>query len=102
MSKTISHESAKDYCASSRRSSGRARLPIAPKAQARVRYSPDKPLPRALTPDQALNWLDYLEKQGESIKVISITGPGDPLATPGLTLETMNGCGESIPKSPCA
>jgi nitrogen fixation protein NifB len=90
MSKTISHESAKDFCASSRRSSGRVRLPIAPKAQARIRYSPDKPLPRALTPDQALNWLDYLEKQGESIKVVSITGPGDPLATPGLTLQTLD------------
>ena len=97
MSKTIGHESAKDFCASSRRSSGRVRLPIAPKAQARIRYSPDKSLPRALTPDQAINWLDYLEKQGESIKVISITGPGDPLATPWLTLQTLDLLREKYP-----
>jgi nitrogen fixation protein NifB len=89
MSNLISHEAAESYCASSRRSSGRAHLPIAPKAQARVRYSPGSPLPRALSPEQALNWLEYLGEQGEIIKVVNINGPGDPLATPELTLQTI-------------
>jgi nitrogen fixation protein NifB len=89
MEKSISHEPAKHYCASDRRSSGRVHLPVAPKAMARVRFSPEKPLPRALSPEQALNWLDYLAAQGETIKVVNLNGPGDPLATPDLTLQTL-------------
>lgn len=90
MSETISHESAKDYCAGSRRATGRVHLPIAPTAQARVRFSPEKPLSRALTPEQALNWLDYLADDGEAINVVNLNGPGDPLATPQLTLQTLD------------
>ena len=90
MSKIISHESAKDYCAGSRRASGRVHLPIAPIAQARVRFSPEKPLPKALDPEQALSWLAYLADEGENIKVVNLNGPGDPLATPQLTLQTLN------------
>ncbi len=89
MSKIISHESAKDYCAGSRRASGRVHLPIAPIAQARVRFSPEQPLPRALAPDQALAWLAYLADEGEKIRVANLNGPGDPLATPELTLQTL-------------
>ena len=85
MSKILSHQSAKHFCASDRRSSGRVHLPVAPKALARVRFSPEKTLPRALSPDQAINWLDYLVSQGERLQVINISGPGDPLATPELT-----------------
>ena len=89
MNNIISHEATKNFCASNRRTSGRVRLPVAPRAQARVRYSAEKPLPRALSPDQALNWLDYLEEQDENIKVVNISGPGDPLATPELTLRIL-------------
>lgn len=90
MNKTISHEPAKYFCASGRQSSGRVHLPVSPKALARVRFSPEKPLPRALTPEQALNWLDYLVSRGESLKVVNLSGPGDPLATPELTLQTLS------------
>lgn len=89
MSETIKHEPAKEYCAANRRASGRVHLPIAPTAQARVRFSPEQPLPRALTPDQAINWLGYLADEGEKIKVVNINGPGDPLATPELTMQTL-------------
>jgi nitrogen fixation protein NifB len=89
MSKTVSHESAKHFCASGRRSSGRVHLPVAPKALARVRFSPETSLPRALSPDQALNWLDYLAGEGEVIQVVNLNGPGDPLATPDFTTQTL-------------
>lgn len=90
MSETIKHEPAKNFCADSRRLSGRVHLPVAPEALARVRFTPDQPLARALSPEQALDWLDYLAQEGESIKVVNINGPGDPLATPDLTLHTLN------------
>ncbi len=89
MSQAISHESASNHCSSDRRSSGRVHLPIAPRALARVRFSPERPLPRALTPEQAQNWLDYLGQQGEFFEVVNLGGPGDPLATPELTLHTL-------------
>jgi nitrogen fixation protein NifB len=89
MSQAISHESVPKYCLSDRRSSGRVHLPVAPRALARVRFSPETPLPRALSPEQALNWLDYLTAEGEVFRVINLGGPGDPLATPELTLKTL-------------
>jgi len=97
VSETIGHKSAKHYCASNRRASGRVHLPIAPKARARIRFSPEKPLPRALTPEQALNWIDYLHDQGENIKVANLSGPGDPLATPELTIQTLHLMRERYP-----
>jgi nitrogen fixation protein NifB len=89
MSQAIDHEPAPNFCSSDRRSSGRVHLPIAPRALARVRFSPEKPLPRALSPDQALTWLHYLVDRGEFFHVVNLGGPGDPLATPELTLQTL-------------
>jgi nitrogen fixation protein NifB len=97
MSETISHKPAKHFCASDRRSSGRVHLPVAPKALARVRFSPETPLPRALTPERALNWLDYMASEGEAIQVVNLNGPGDPLASPDLTLQTLAALRESYP-----
>ncbi|MCB2194110.1 MAG: radical SAM protein [Deltaproteobacteria bacterium] len=88
--KPVDHQSAENYCAGNLKSSGRVHLPVAPKALARGRFSPEKALPRALTPDQALNWLEYLADQGQSVKVVNINGPGDPMATPELTLLTLS------------
>ena len=89
MKKTPDHQAAKHCCAVGVPGSGRVRLPIAPKAQARLRFSPEKPLPRALSPDQALNWLSYLKDQGHELKVINLGGPGDPLATPHLSMQVL-------------
>ena len=97
MNETPGHDSAKKYCAANRRALGRVHLPIAPKALARIRFSPDRPLARALTPDQALNWLEYLESQGEEIKVVNLGGPGDPLATPEETFTTLTLLREKFP-----
>ena len=99
MAKIIDHESAPDFCADHRRSSGRIHLPVAPQAMAKSRFSPDQPLPRALTPEQALNWLEYLEGQGDAIRVVNINGPGDPLATPALTLKTLALVRERYPEA---
>lgn len=95
--KPIGHHSAKEFCASNRLASGRVHLPVAPKALARGRFTPEKSLPRALTPDQALNWLEYLADQGQVVRVVNISGPGDPLATPELTLLTLNLLREKYP-----
>lgn len=95
--KPVDHQSAENYCAGNLKSSGRVHLPVAPKALARVRFSPEKALPRALTPDQALNWLEYLAAQDQKVKVINLNGPGDPLATPELTLLTLNLLRERYP-----
>jgi nitrogen fixation protein NifB len=89
MTPVVPHESLHHCCSGQRRGTGRVQLPVAPRAQARIRFSPETPLPRALTPAQAINWLEYLEDEGEKVKVASLTGPGDPLATPELTLETL-------------
>ena len=89
MNENTGHEGTKNYCPGNRRSMGRVHLPIAPKATARIRFSPDRTLPRALTPDQAANWLEYLGAQGEEVKVVNLNGPGDPLATLDATLTTL-------------
>ena len=97
MMKPVDHQSAENHCAGNLKSSGRVHLPVAPKALARGRFSPETALPRALTPDQALNWLEYLADQGEVVRVVNINGPGDPLATPELTLLTLGLLRERYP-----
>ncbi|MGD9125098.1 MAG: NifB/NifX family molybdenum-iron cluster-binding protein, partial [Desulfarculaceae bacterium] len=72
-------------------------LPIAPRALARVRYSPERSLSRELTPEQALKWLEYLAHKGETIKTVNLKGPGDPLATPETTLRTLAMLRETYP-----
>jgi nitrogen fixation protein NifB len=86
MSKLIKHQAGSGDCAHNRRATGRLRLPIAPQAQAMPKCAPQAPLPRSLSPQQAMKWLEYLEKQGREIRVINISGPGDPLASPGQTM----------------
>ena len=95
--KPVDHQSAENYCAGNLKTSGRVHLPVAPKALARGRFSPEKVLPRALSPDQALSWLEYLAGQGQVVKVVNINGPGDPLATPELTLLTLGLLRERYP-----
>ena len=42
-----------------------------------------------LTPPQALHYLDRVLAKDPRISVVGIAGPGDPFATPALTLETL-------------
>ena len=64
------------------------RLPVAPKAVARIRFAPLKPHEaRVLQPREALQALAALQV-GDGSR-IELDGPGDPLATVDLTVDTL-------------
>ncbi|WP_028586619.1 NifB/NifX family molybdenum-iron cluster-binding protein [Desulfocurvus vexinensis] len=73
------------------RSAGAVRLhlPVAVRASARSRFAPAGEAPGALAPEQAMDLLDAALAAGAEPQVIAITGPGDPLAAPGPTLEAL-------------
>ncbi|THB78014.1 MAG: radical SAM protein [Desulfobulbaceae bacterium] len=66
-------------------------LPVAPQVTSRTRF--ESCLPKKLPfvmPEEAIRLLDERMKQSENeIKLISINGPGDPLAVPDTTLKTI-------------
>ncbi len=64
-------------------------LPVAPQPLARDRFAPQEQTP-ALSPIAALAWLDEQQGQGLAVAGVELAGPGDPLATPGPTRETLN------------
>lgn len=68
----------------------RLTLPVAPQALARSRFAPEEKVPPALTPAAALAWLAERLGHGDAIDTVELGGPGDPLASPGLTLETLS------------
>lgn len=74
-----------DFVSQSRRLS----LPVAPHANARLRFAPAQPLGPVMSPEEALAWAaQVLGSTGPPPQVV-IAGPGDPLATVGLTLKTI-------------
>ena len=64
-------------------------LPVAPRANNRIRFASTKESAQAMIPAQALAWLDDLLNKGDKIDGVNIAGPGDPLADLGPTLETL-------------
>jgi len=69
--------------------SPRLSLPVAPHANARLRFAPDQPPGPVMSPEEALAWAaQVLGSTGTPPQVV-IAGPGDPLATVGLTLKTI-------------
>lgn len=73
-----------------RKSVGRLHLPVAPRATARVRFDTGPVRAQeALTPLQALALLDSVLAEGTELGMVGITGPGDPMAVPEATLETL-------------
>lgn len=66
-------------------------LPVAPQVVARTRFSPPPPTQsRCIMVPEALDWLDRLMKErGRTVAMVAISGPGDPLATPDITLQTI-------------
>jgi nitrogen fixation protein NifB len=66
-------------------------LPVAPQVVARTRFSPPTPThSQCLMVPEALNWLDQImEERHKSVSIVAISGPGDPLATPDITLEAI-------------
>ena len=66
-------------------------LPVAPHVVARTRFSPPTPTHnQSLMVPEALDWLDQImEERKNSISIVAISGPGDPLATPDITLHVI-------------
>lgn len=67
---------------------GRLHLPIAPRSLARIRFAPSA-AGQALTPHDALAWMEDLIEDGTPVDVVGVTGPGDPLATPEPVLAAL-------------
>ncbi len=55
-------------------------LPLAPHANSRLRFA--GPAGKAVSPQQALDWISRLRARGRTIRGIDIRGPGDGLARP--------------------
>ncbi len=66
-------------------------LPVAPQVVARTRFSPPTPTQsQCIMVPEALDWLDrIMDERGGTISMVAIAGPGDPLATPDITLQTV-------------
>ncbi|MDA8164918.1 MAG: hypothetical protein M0017_07805 [Desulfobacteraceae bacterium] len=66
-----------------------ARLPVAPRTMARVRWAAEaKPAP-AMPPAEAAAWLEQRGRAGGALAGVEFSGPGDPLATPDLLFEAL-------------
>ena len=72
-------------------------LPVAPRANNRIRFASTKESTQAMIPAQALAWLDDLLNKGATVDGVNIAGPGDPLADLGPTLETLRLVREKYP-----
>lgn len=68
---------------------GRVHLPVAPRSNIRPRYGAPESPGRALSPRDVTQWLERLLADGTRVEMIAVAGPGDPLAEPGPTLETL-------------
>lgn len=73
----------------SRLATGRIHLPVAARTNARLRWDPAASPTHALVPAEAVSRLWSVVESGLDIKVVGITGPGDPLADPEPTLATL-------------
>lgn len=75
-------------------------LPVAPRANSKLRFSSAPAAIQALTPIDALACLQETLEQNPLPSMIGITGPGDPLATPDTTLLTLEMVRERYPSIP--
>ncbi len=75
---------------------GRMHLPVAVRGNARRRWG-FQPSGLALPPEEALARLQASMTAGADIRVVGITGPGDPLAEPAPTLRTLHLVREAFP-----
>ncbi len=72
-------------------------LPVAPRANSRIRFAPTGEQQQAMLPAEAIAWLTELRCQGMAVEIADIDGPGDPLAVPGPTMETISLLGRNHP-----
>lgn len=75
-------------------------LPVAAQTVARTRFSPPTPPDnRCLQIPQALDLVNHaIEEGNDNPAMAAITGPGDPLASPEVTLEVIRQLRSSYPK----
>lgn len=71
-------------------------LPVAVRGNTRRRWG-FQPSGQALPPEEALQRLKAAVDAGTDIRVLGITGPGDPLAEPAPTLRTLRLVREAFP-----
>lgn len=77
-------------------------LPVAPQIVARTRFSPPPP-PKSscLMVREAVELLrTTAETSGKLPQLVALSGPGDPLATPDITLDVANAIREEFPAIP--
>jgi nitrogen fixation protein NifB len=89
MTQAITYESHPCFAVAARKTYGRLHLPVAPRSNARTRFADNEKSKPAITPEEALRWLDHVVEQAKPISLVGITGPGDPLAVPGPSLRTL-------------
>ena len=89
MTQTATNESHPCFAVAARKNIGRLHLPVASRSNARTRFADNSKSKPAITPEEALRWLDHVVAQGKPICIVGITGPGDPLAVPGPSLRTL-------------
>ncbi|OGR35982.1 MAG: hypothetical protein A2051_12670 [Desulfovibrionales bacterium GWA2_65_9] len=77
------------FAANARAHAGRIHLPVAAKHTIRRRFGEPETPGRALSPRDVTQWLERVLAEGTSISMVGITGPGEPLAEPGPTFETL-------------
>ncbi|WP_419785456.1 radical SAM protein [Pseudodesulfovibrio sp.] len=95
----VSYESHPCFGLTSRSKIGRLHLPVAPRANVRIKFEPTKKAPPAMVPEEALSWLENtLATEGANVGIVGITGPGDPMATPDITIRTLELVRERYPE----
>jgi nitrogen fixation protein NifB len=87
---------------------GRVHLPVAPDCNVQCNFckriydcaNESRPgvTTAILSPRQSLNYLQRVLARDNRITVVGIAGPGDPFATPSLTLETLRLVREAYPE----
>ncbi len=65
-------------------------LPVASQANSRIRFAADEKPSQAMLPAEAITWIGEMNKGNKLIHAVDINGPGDALASPGPTMETLD------------
>ena len=75
-------------------------LPVAPQVVARTRFSPPPPARNSsIMVPEAMEYLDeVIKEKGDTVSMVAITGPGDPLATPDITINAIQRIRNNYPQ----
>ncbi|MBA4357057.1 MAG: dinitrogenase iron-molybdenum cofactor biosynthesis protein [Desulfovibrio sp.] len=86
------------FAVGARAQAGRIHLPVAVRSTIRRRFGEPETPGRALSPKDVIQWLERVLAEGTDISMVGITGPGEPLAEPGPTFETLRAVREKHPE----